>query len=181
MKKKMYTLSFLACSFLFLQHAAAQNTGGVWLSGSNIVSDGTGPHTGETPILALEDSIIDLISSTSGGGAGAGKANVKFSDFKFRKTFNDNTLHFLQLTGNGAVSSNLSFKFYRQDNAGRLRVYFTIELIDAIVTKDRLLVPECSGNNCPAAYEEIALTFNRIKYTNNLTGSSVELTVNSHL
>src|SRR5258707_99884 len=102
--------SFMKRWFIFLSlsimvsAANAQNVGGIWLSGTGIVGEGTGIHTGETPVLAMHDSIADILSAP---GATVGK--VVFGDFKFKKILNGNSSFFFASIGKGNFVPSLSF------------------------------------------------------------------------
>jgi type VI secretion system Hcp family effector len=154
--------------------AKAQNVGGIWLSGTGIVGGGTGVHSGETPVLLLEDSILNIHGT---GGAGAGK--IVFGDLRFRKVLDANSIPFFTVAGRGTFIPTLSFKFYQKNANGAFGVSFTITLSNVAVTRYRLFTPDCSGSNCGVANEEISLFYTGIQYTD-AAGNSVPVTVSSH-
>jgi len=164
---------FLALS-ITVSTAKAQNVGGIWLSGTGIVSEGTGIHTGETPILAMQDSIADILSAS---GATVGK--VVFGDFKFKKILNGNSSFFFASIGKGAFVPSLSFKFYDKKPNGAFGVTLTIILSDVIVDRYRISAPDPGNKNASATVEEVSLFYSRIKYIDS-AGNATELTVTSH-
>lgn len=161
---------------LFQLAAKAQNTGGIWLSGSGIVSEGTGIHNGETPVLAIDDSFMNVLT-TSGGGSGTGQP--QFGDFKFRKPLNANTIPLFKTFGKAGFMASLSFTSYQQKQDGTFAANFTITLSNVYISKYRILSPECSGGNCPATYEEIALYYTKIEFKDN-AGNLAAFTAGGH-
>jgi type VI secretion system Hcp family effector len=154
--------------------ANAQNVGGIWLSGAGIVSEGTGIHAGETPILAMQDSIADLVSTS---GVTIGK--VVFGDFKFKKIVNQNSSFFFASIGKGSFVPSLSFKFYDKKPNGGFGVTLTIILSDIIVNRYGISSPNPDNKNTSAAVEEISLFYSRIKYIDS-AGNATEFTAASH-
>ncbi|HMH23094.1 MAG TPA: hypothetical protein VK563_15020 [Puia sp.] len=84
----------------------AQNTGGLWLSGTGVIGEGTGIHNGETPVLSMDDSILDI----QGGAGGAGVGKIVFGDFRFKKAVNANSAPFFAAAGRGTHLATLNFQ-----------------------------------------------------------------------
>lgn len=166
-------LIFLALG-ITVSAANAQNVGGVWLSGTGIVGDGTGIHTGETPVLAVQDSIADLLSTS---GATVGK--VIFGDFKFKKILNQSSSFLFASIGKGTFVPSLSFKFYDKKPNGSFGVTLTIILSDVIVDRYGISSPDPANKNASATVEEVSLFYSRIKYIDD-AGNATEFTVTSH-
>ena len=145
-----------------------QNSGGgIWLSGPGITGDGTGIHSGETSVLAMEDSVINTIS-IGAGGAGVGK--IVAGDLKIRKPVNANSIVFSAAAGKGTFLASLKFNYY-QKNA----IALSLTLSDVVVTRYRIFSSDCSGNNCSGLYEEITLSFRQMQYADNAGHSTTIL------
>ncbi|MDP4265429.1 MAG: type VI secretion system tube protein Hcp [Bacteroidota bacterium] len=164
---------FLALSIM-VSAANAQNVGGIWLSGTGIVSEGTGIHAGETPVLTMQDSIADILSTS---GATIGK--VVFGDFKFKKILNGSSPFFFASIGKGTFVPSLSFKFYDKKPNGTFGVTLTIVLSDAIVDRYGISSPDPDNKNASATVEEVSLFYSRIKYIDS-AGNATEFTATSH-
>jgi type VI secretion system Hcp family effector len=145
----------------------AQNTGGIWLSGSGITGEGTGIHTGETQVLSIEDSIVNTIQTS--GGAGIGR--IVFSPFRFKKSLNGNSVFLFASAGKGTILPGLVFKFYERKQNGSFVPSLTITLSNVIVTKYKIASPE--GNNGSPTSEEISLVFDKIQFTDNAGNTAV--------
>jgi type VI protein secretion system component Hcp len=166
--------SILLALGIMISAANAQNVGGIWLSGPGIVSEGTGIHAGETPVLSMRDSIADVLSTS---GVTIGK--VVFGDFKFKKILNANSSFFFASVGKGIFLPSLSFKFYDKKPNGSFGVTLTIMLSDVMVDRYGISASNTDNKNTSAAVEEIWLFYNRIKYIDS-TGNATEFTVTSH-
>jgi len=142
--------------------------GGIWLSGPGINGDGTGIHSGETPVLAIEDSVVNT-QSFGAGGAGAGK--IVLGDLRIRKAVNGNSLVFAAAAGKGASLASLKFNYYQKNV-----LILSLTLSDVIVGKYRVFSSDCSGsgNNCSGLYEEITVSFRQMQYADS-AGHSVLL------
>jgi type VI secretion system Hcp family effector len=151
----------------------AQNTGGIWLSGSGITGEGTGMHTGEMQVLSIEDSIVNTIQTA--GGAGIGK--IIFSPFRFKKSLNGNSVFLFASAGKGTILPSLVFKFYERKQNGSFVPSLTITLSNVIVTKYKIASPD--GNNASPTTEEISLVFDKIQFTDN-AGNAAAVQAGAH-
>lgn len=160
---------------MFLNFAAftvqAQNVGGIWLSGTGIVGDGSGIHNTETQVLQIEDSVVNLIGGS--GGAAAGK--LVFGNFKFKKLLNANSVSLFSAATTGKVLPNLIFKFYDRKSNGNFVSNVTITL-NVLVVKYKISSPD---NALSQTREEISLLYDKIQFTDN-AGNSVPAQVGSH-
>lgn len=126
-------------------------------AGTNMTISGTGIT--ESPLLFLEDSILNTFTQTA-GGAGAGK--IVLGDLTFRKPLNSNSIPFINAAGKGAFISSLKFS-YLQKNA----LVMSLTLSNVVVSKYKVFSSDCSGNNCSNLYEEITVNFQQAQFADN--------------
>ena len=144
----------------------AQNIGGIWLSGSSIIGDGTGIHNGETQVLSLEDSVVNIIAAS--GGAGTGK--LILGNLKFKKSLNANSVSLFSSASRGITLPNLVFKFYERKLNGFFIPSLTITLSNVIVVKYKISSPDSAA--VPTS-EEISLLYEKIQFSDNAGNSSM--------
>lgn len=118
-------------------------------------------------VLTVGNS-VENTATTTGGGAGAGKA--VFSDLAIVKKFGDSSAALFLLAAQGQHLQNATVSFYRNKQSVPVK-YYTITLKDVSVVAQEWVG---NSNGVDAAdSESVKLRYSQITLTNNETNTSV--------
>lgn len=160
MKKRILILFFTVAIF---NSSFAQVC---WISGpSFIVGEGTGVHAGESPVIALQDIMVDTFINSS--------AKYFLEDLKFKTQFNKSSVGFFTGFRTGQHFTNFSIKFWYTRPDASEHVLVTLLVEDVIVTGYKILAPECNNNpSCNIPLLEISLNWRKMTLTDDFGNMS---------
>ena len=159
MKKRILILFFTVA---FFNSSFAQVC---WISGPPIIGEGTGVHADESPILALQDIMVDTFISSS--------AKYFLEDLKFKIQFNKSSVGFFTKFRTGQHYTNCTIKFWYQRPDATEHVLVTLFLQDVAISGFKILAPECNNNpSCNVPLLEISLNWRKMTLTDDFGNSS---------